>query len=562
MFENKDLTNVITPVKVDVLEEMLIQADYNREKTEFLIQGFREGFDIGYQGVECVKMTSPNLQLRIGSETELWNKVMKEVELKRYAGPFESIPFEYFIQSPIGLVPKDGGTKTRLIFHLSYPRNGTKTSVNANTPDHLKRVKYSDFDQAIQLCIDEGVGCHLSKSDMTSAFRNLGLAWKCWKYMIMKARNPLNQQWFYFVDKCLPFGAAISCAIFQKFSDAVAYLVTHRTKKKNLNYLDDFLFVAFLRFICNLQTQEFLDICEKINFSVALEKTYWGTTILTFLGLLIDTVHQMVFVPLEKLIKGRQMVMNLLNKKSKKTTIRELQQLCGFLNFIGRAIVPGRAFTRRLYHYTKNSNLKPHHHVKINQEMRLDLGLWNLFLHHETALARPFLDFSKLGCLNAKKVFMYSDASGNFELGMGAICGSSWTYTKWPAFCANVKPSIEYLELYAVVTGVLLWISRFRNKRIILFCDNQAVVSMINNTSSSCKNCMVLIRTLVLKGLVENVRIFAAYVESKKNDYSDALSRLKLDLFWQISRTKEHFFEAEPTLLPQEIWPMDRIWLY
>ena len=58
-----------------------------------------------------------------GQETEiiLWNKVMKEVKEKRFAGPFKEIPFEHFIQSPIGLVPKDGGKYYRLIFHLSYP---------------------------------------------------------------------------------------------------------------------------------------------------------------------------------------------------------------------------------------------------------------------------------------------------------------------------------------------------------------------------------------------------------------------------------------------------------
>ena len=44
---------------------------------------------------------------------------MKEVKAERVAGPFESIPYENYIQSPIGLVPKSGN-KTRMIFHLSY----------------------------------------------------------------------------------------------------------------------------------------------------------------------------------------------------------------------------------------------------------------------------------------------------------------------------------------------------------------------------------------------------------------------------------------------------------
>ena len=59
---------------------------------------------------------------------------MKEAKLRRYVGPYlkNQIPFENFIQSPIGLVPKDGGKDVRLIFHLSYPKNGD--SVNSNTP--------------------------------------------------------------------------------------------------------------------------------------------------------------------------------------------------------------------------------------------------------------------------------------------------------------------------------------------------------------------------------------------------------------------------------------------
>ena len=76
---------------------------------------------------------------------------MKEVQLGRYAGPYESPPFEYFVQSPIGLVPKDKGRKTRLIFHLSYPRDGE--SVNSGIPKHLSSVKYPDFEQAIKMCM-------------------------------------------------------------------------------------------------------------------------------------------------------------------------------------------------------------------------------------------------------------------------------------------------------------------------------------------------------------------------------------------------------------------------
>ena len=121
-----------------------------------MVDSFRNGFDIGYEGSEDVKITSPNLKFRVGDETILWNKVMKEIKAGRYAGPFKKIPFsDHYIQSPIGLVDKDNGKDTRLIFHLSYPRRGG-TSVNENTPEHKCSVCYPKFDQAIQICLREG----------------------------------------------------------------------------------------------------------------------------------------------------------------------------------------------------------------------------------------------------------------------------------------------------------------------------------------------------------------------------------------------------------------------
>ena len=134
------------------------------------------GSSIGYEGNENVKFTSPNLTLHIGNETILWNKVMKEVQKGRYAGPFTEIPFENYIQSPIGLVPKDNGKAVRLIFHLSYPRhpkNGQKLSVNAKTLCELCTVNYCDFDSAVKLCLQVGVSCGMAKSDFSAAFRQL-----------------------------------------------------------------------------------------------------------------------------------------------------------------------------------------------------------------------------------------------------------------------------------------------------------------------------------------------------------------------------------------------------
>ena len=81
--------NVVTPIKVNRLYQLLVQAGFDLEKVNQLQLGFSQGFDIGYQGPAKRKNTSNNLPIRIGSKTELWNKVMKEVKAGQYAGPFE-----------------------------------------------------------------------------------------------------------------------------------------------------------------------------------------------------------------------------------------------------------------------------------------------------------------------------------------------------------------------------------------------------------------------------------------------------------------------------------------
>ena len=161
--------------------------------------------------------------------------------------------------------------------------------------------------------------------------------------------------------------------------------------------------------------------------------------------------------------------------------------------------------------------------------------------------------------LNADMLDMYSDAAGNYKLGFGAYCGPEWLYGQWDqSFCATNKPSIEYLELFAVLAGVLNWIQLFNNRRIILFCDNESVVHMINGLSSSCENCMVLIRLLTAESIIRNVRIYARHVGTKDNGKADALSRLDFDRFWNLAGDD---MNSKPSTIPEAIWPMQKIWI-
>ena len=174
-------------------------------------------------------------------------------------------------------------------------------------------------------------------------------------------------------------------------------------------------------------------------------------------------------------------------------------------------------------------------------------------------LARPFIDFTTT--LTVESLFMFSDASKNQDLGFGAICDDQWMFGQWNRmFVQQENPSIEFLELFAVLAGLMVWIHQFKNKRIILYCDNESTVAMINNTSSKYSHCMNLIRLLVVKSLKENVRIFARHVTGILNDFSDILSRLDFTCFYRLQEIHNHTFAPYPALIPTELWPIRKNW--
>ena len=207
-----------------------------------------------------------------------------------------------------------------------------------------------------------------------------------------------------------------------------------------------------------------------MNFPVALDKTKWDDfPWVIFLGLLLNTRLRIVCIPKEKITRALELIDKILLNRKNKATVYQIQQLCGYLNFLGRSILPGRAFTRRLYSLIGAQNsgqttkLKRHHHIKVTQEAKLDLELWEYFLHHPSAYSRSFMDFSKTW--KAHEVQFFTDSSKNRSLGCGGWCEKSWFTQQWVAEeITRFDPSIAYLELYAVMVGVKLWIHRFRNK--------------------------------------------------------------------------------------------------
>ena len=361
---------------------------------------------------------------------------MKEVGAGHYAGPFKTPPSKYFIQSPLGLVP-NANNKTRLIFHLLYDfsQKEEDRSVNYHTPSHLCSVKYKDLDHAIRSCLEmlkhAGLDSQIifySKMDSSNAFCLVPVLVRHRALLTMKAVHPLTNEVWFFIDKCLPFGSSRSCAIFQDFSDAIAFLAKVRITCKQIcrnlaimNYLDDFLFAALQMWLCNCIMQEFLHLCQEIGCPISQDKTEKASLIMIFLGMLLDGQSHVISMPLDKIIKAVNLIKEAIQKR--KVTIKFIQRLTGTLNFLKRAIVPGRAFTRGMYDKlrlrdNKGELLRSHHHTYLGSEFIQDCYMWLYFLSNtdvcKLQICRPFSDFDDTQVWTV--LSFYSDASLNWGL--------------------------------------------------------------------------------------------------------------------------------------------------
>lgn len=244
--------------------------------------------------------------------------------------------------------------------------------------------------------------------------------------------------------------------------------------------------------------------------------------------------------------------------RSKKTTVREIQKLTGLLNFFCRAVVPGRAFTRRMY--AKVGNLQPHHHVRVDRELRMDCTMWSEFLVMDQAVCRPFLDF--LQVLHADQLDFHCDAALDAKrLGVGGRFGDEWFAGELilrHLDCDVSRLNIQIAELDSIFLALSLWMDKLCNPRVVLFTDNESVMHMINKSTSGCSICMRMIRIITLWSLRLNVRVFCSHIGTKQNTSADLLSRGKINHF--LAFQKKCGNPARQQLLPEDYWPIPNNW--
>ena len=99
----QQVSSLPTPVSWKKLQLLLV--GYDEEKAKALVDSFQKGFSIHFRG-DLIPADHKTLISAMQNPDIVEDKLRKELDKGRIAGPFDSEPFPDFKTSPIGLVPK------------------------------------------------------------------------------------------------------------------------------------------------------------------------------------------------------------------------------------------------------------------------------------------------------------------------------------------------------------------------------------------------------------------------------------------------------------------------
>lgn len=291
--------------------------------------------------------------------------------------------------------------------------------------------------------------------------------------------------------------------------------------------------------MCSNALNTFLELANSLGVPIKSEKTQAPTTCIVIYGIEIDSRKMVARLPEEKIDK----IVGLLGefKVKKKVTLRELQSLIGLLNFACSVIVPGRAFLRRLHDLTKGHSC-PKFRITLNSEARADLQAWFNFVSNYNGKS-CFL-FQKW--ISSDVLKLYSDAAG-VHGGFAAVFGSKWFVGEWPPDMKDLHITIK--ELYPIVLAIEIWGKTLENHKVLFMTDNEAVVGIINSTTSKDKVLMKLVRRLVLASMKFNIYFRAKHIAGKSNVVADFLSRFS----FQKARQVAPWLSQTPVSVPEHL---------
>ena len=500
---------VKTPLVLQAWKEKLSKHP-DREYAEYILKGIDEGFHTGVDSTRRMTSSRRNMLSAQQHPEVIAHYIRKEVDAGNILGPFsrETAPKVHI--NRIGAIPKRHQPgKWRIITDLSFPEG---QSVNDSIDPECCSMSYITVDRIARAALKLGRGTMLAKIDIKSAYRLIPVhpTDRIWQGMVWEDHV--------YVDGMLPFGLSSAPKIFNSVADALEWCASQEGAKFIFHYLDDFVVMG------QAGTQECRQsllilkrICAVLGIPLADDKQDGPTAVLTLLGIIIDTLKGELRLPGDKLQRLIQATTEWANRRS--CTGKELESLVGTLSYAAKVIRPGRSFLSRAISLLGVAR-RGHHHIRLNAQFRADMLWWKTFAAHWNGASLVVTEVSRT-------VSLTSDASGSW--GCGAWSGNEWFQLEW---CDHSRAlHISAKELIPILVAAVVWGSQWQGQRVIAYCDNMAVVAVMNNRYCRDPALMQLLRCLSFIEARKQFTLSAMHLPGIQNTLADDLSRNRLSAF-------------------------------
>ena len=138
--------------------------------------------------------------------------------------------------------------------------------------------------------------------------------------------------------------------------------------------------------------------------------------------------------------------------------------------------------------------------------------------------------------LDSSSLQIFSVAS---QKGIGCYFQGKWASHMWPLGFTPKNTSTYHLELIAAAASIFLWAESMQNMNVTVNSDNQDVVRMITQGSSTYPQYQHILHHLDLVCLTYNIVLQAKFCPSDKNAIADSLSKNLIERFRYLAPSAE-----------------------
>ena len=215
-----------------------------------------------------------------------------------------------------------------------------------------------------------------------------------------------------------------------------------------------------------------------------------------------------VSIPEEKLQKISEMVHEWTGKKQ--CTKRQLQSLLGNLLCIHKCVKPARIFLNCMLQVLRNAH--GHTRITLDHNFHRDLRWFQTFLPKFNGVS------------------LYDHKPVDFKVHLDAcLQGLGWVFNNLvyhlPIPLGYQNLDIVYLEMINILVAVKLFRVYLKSKRVKFFCDNMAVVCVLQSGRTKDPYLAACARNIWLWSASYDIDIQFVYIAGKTNVTADLLFR-------------------------------------